>query len=278
MAGGGHRKEVSHDAVAAKNQMIIKDCKLNKKYFSQKSPIPYHIAFVFLMIVVIVCLMLGPRLYPIGFSVLTVGAIMEVVVMQKNVSDKYFETCIPLEEEAFQKHFDEVYRPIDTRMLHANAVASPNKSERHGEPTFGREYRFLPSDFEALNLEPEYCKGGDGIARSSVLCFAGMLIDPRRVCVMTKRISMISDDEKIDSATFLYSSLSAVHLEVTPLNLGIATAHCKELVFYDLDNKVVFRLPVHGGVDHEEQEAKLNDLICKAQAGEAAERELARLR
>lgn len=95
---------------------------------------------------------------------------------------------------------------------------------------------------------------------------------------MTKRISMISDDEKIDSATFLYSSLSKVQLESVPLNVGIATAHCNELVFYDRDGKIVFRLPVHGGVDHEEQEAKLNDLIRKAQAGEAAERELARLR
>jgi hypothetical protein len=123
----------------------------------------------------------------------------------------------------------------------------------------------------------EYCKGGDGIARSSVLCFAGLLIDPRRVCVMTKRISMISDDEKIDSAAFLYSSLSKVQLESVPLNVGIATAHCNELVFYDRDGKVVFRLPVHGGVDHEEQAEKLNDLIRKAEAAEEAERMLNRM-
>lgn len=248
----------------------MKDYRSNKKYFVQKSPIPYHVVFVALMAVVAFCfLLVGRRSYPIAFAVLAVGSVMEVIVCQRYVSDKYFETFLSEERKLFVSEFEEVYRPIDPRLYHRNAVGSATVAEKHGEPVYGAEYRYLEDDFERLGVEMQIRLGRDGIARSSVYCFTGIQIDARRVCLMAKYIGMTEDRAVTDKAAFPYAELSAVTLETRPLTCSLAAAHCNEMVFRNKAGTEVFRLPVHGSCADEDVVKKLCKLIR-----ESAETEL----
>ena len=70
----------------------MKDYLSNKKYFTQKSPIPQHVIFVGECVVAFVLFMLDAWFWPISFAIFIVGSIIEVVLTSKYISDKYFES------------------------------------------------------------------------------------------------------------------------------------------------------------------------------------------
>lgn len=249
---------------------MIKDYVSNRLYFTQKSPTKYHILFIFEMLVVIVLLLFGRMFYPIAFPLLLVASLIECNVIHKHVSDKYFETFLPDEKREFITEFERIYQPIDPRLMHANAVASNLLKEKHGDAVYGGEYRFLDSDFKAVGIDRQIRIGRDGVVRSSVFCFTGLQIDPRRVCLMTRRIGMTEDLEKTEHEAIPYTALSSVKIEVTPLSIKSRAAHCIEMVFYGKDEEILFRLPVHGSVDNDDQVEKITEMIEKAHAAEAA--------
>lgn len=240
-----------------------KDFSSNRKYFTQKSPVPFHVAYVIACFAAFVVFYLGAWLWPLAFAIFAVSSIIEVTVCQRYVSDKYFESFLPNERELFVSEFEALYRPIDPRMLHRNAVGSAALSEKHGKPIYGGEYRFLPSDFERVGTESLIRQGLDSAVRSSVYCLTAIQVDPRRVCLMTKRISMTEELEAVDTVAIPYKELSSVSLETVELPFQNRAAHCIEIVFKDTEGMERFRLPVHGDFQNEELTDKLNELIQK---------------
>ena len=242
----------------------MKDYKSNKKYFTQRSPVPFHVAYVAVCFVSIVLFFISTWLWPLAFLLFFVGSLIEVGVCQRYVSDRYFESFLPSEKETFAREFEERYQPIDPRTYHRNATLSPSLAEKHERPSYGGEYRYLPSDFHRLGVPMEIRIGLDTVVRSSVYCLSGLQVDPDRVCLMTKRIAMTEDLSAVDYIAIPYRKLSRVSMESTPIPFENRAAHCIELVFYGTDESVMFRLPVHGGYDSEKQVERLNELIEKS--------------
>lgn len=242
---------------------FTKDFTSNKKYFTQKSPVPFHVTYVIECFIAIIIFYLGAWLWPLAFAIFTVASVIEVAVCQRYVSDKYYESFLPKEKELFISEFEALYRPIDPRMLHRNAVASAALAEKHGKPIYGGEYRYLDSDFERVGTESQIRQGLDSVVRSSVYCFTAIQLDPRRVCLMTKRISMTEELEAVDTAALPYKELSSVSLETVALPIQNRAAHCIEIVFVDKEGAERFRLPVHGDYQNEELVDKLNEMIQK---------------
>jgi len=241
----------------------MKDYLSNRKYFTQKSPIPYHVVYVIECLVAFILFLLDAWFWPISFFIFIVGSIVEVVLTSRYISDKYFESFLSEEKKVFVSEFEKLYQPVDPRLYHRNAIGSAVLAEKHGTPIYGGEYRYLPSDFEKVSVEMQIRQGLDGVVRSSVYCFAALQIDARRVCLMTKRIAMTEDRSATEHAAFPYSELSLVKLETTETPIDNRAAHCIEMVFYDQNAKPCFRLPVHGDCNDEETVQRLCDLIRK---------------
>ena len=244
--------------------MTSKDFTSNRKYFTQRNPLPFHVAYVVTCAVAIVLFFLSAWFWPLAFAIFFVGSVFEITVCQRHVSDKYFESFLSDEQKQFASEFEELYQPVDPRLYHRNAVGSAALSEKHGDPVYGGEYRFLPSDFECLGIPEQIRPGTDGVVRSSVYVLTGIQIDPRRVCLMTKRIGMTEERSHTETAAFPYAALSSVSLETVELPSLSRAAHCIEMVFHGLDGSECFRLPVHGDFVDEERAEHLNDLIRKS--------------
>ena len=244
--------------------MSAPDYTSNKKYFTQKSPVPFHVAYVIACAVALVVFYLGRFLWPIAFGIFFVASVIEVIVCQRNVSDKYYESFRKGEKKGFVEEFEKTYRPIDPRMYHRNAVGSAAIAEKHGDPIYGGEYRFLDSDFERVGVAREIRQGLDSVVRSSVYCFTGLQLDARRVCLMTKRMATTEPKSVTDCAAFPYTALSRVSLETVELPIENRAAHCIEMVFYDKEENVCFRFPVHGDYANEMLVEKLNETIQKS--------------
>ena len=242
----------------------MKDLLSNKKYFTQRNPIPQHVVYVGECLIALVLFMLDAWFWPISFAIFIIGSIIEVILTSKYISDKYFESFLPDEKKLFISEFEAIYRPVDPRLYHRNAVGSATLSEKHGTPVYGGEYRYLDSDFEKLSTEPQIRVGLDGVVRSSVYCFTAMQIDARRVCLMTKRIGMTEDRSVTDHAALPYVELSDVRLETVPVPVDNRAAHCIEMVFIDQSGRERFRLPIHGDCNDEETVERLCDLIRKS--------------
>lgn len=244
--------------------MNNQDYTSNKKYFTQRSPIPFHVAYVAECAVALVIFYLGRFLWPLAFAIFAVGSVIEVIVCQRHVSDKYYDAFLRSERESFVSEFEKTYQPVDPRMYHRNAVGSAAIAEKHGDPIYGGEYRFLDSDFLRVGVEKNIRQGQDGVVRSSVYCFTGIQLDLRRVCLMTKRVATTEPAAVTDSAAFPYTELSSVSLETVELTFENRAAHCIEIVLWDKEGNECFRLPVHGDYANEELIEKLNDLIRKS--------------
>lgn len=244
--------------------MSTKDFTSNRKYFTQRKPLAFHVTYVGICAVALVLFFLSAWFWPLAFAIFFVGSVFEIIVCQRHVSDKYFESFLSEERERFASEFEKLYQPIDPRLYHRNAVGSAALSEKHGKPIYGGEYRFLPSDFESLGIEEQIRAGTDGVVRSSVYALTGIQVDLRRVCLMTKRIGMTEERSCTETAALPYSELSSVSLETVELPSLSRAAHCIEMVFCGLDGNECFRIPVHGDFRDEELTEQLNELIRKS--------------
>ncbi|MBR2906762.1 MAG: hypothetical protein IKC26_01800 [Clostridia bacterium] len=247
----------------------MKDYISSRKYFTQKSPMPYHVIFVCAIAIGAFLVCMGPWMYSIAFPILIVAVIMEVTVCQRHVSDKYYDSFLTEERKRFISEFEEKYRRVDERALHPHVTLSSALKEKHGKPVYGGEYRFLPSDFADLDIEPLIRRGDDSVARSSVYCFTAFQLDKHHICLSKKSIGMIDDRAKTEHAAIPYTELSSVILETTPLSVGIPSAHCIELVFLDNEEKECFRLPVHGSFSDDACVERINEMIRIAKKAEA---------
>ena len=166
------------------------DHQLNTKYFTAKGGGILMIVGIALAAIGLLATFLFWELNVIGIIIAVVGIVLAFVSTGKKVKDSDIDEAIDREAKAFEEAFVDKFITDHSRAGGLKVSADAPKPKRRGKPEYFGCYWF--KDVKHVK------RGGDGKARSSTYCFAGILIDPDQLSLGKVLMSLVSD-EKADA-------------------------------------------------------------------------------
>lgn len=163
------------------------DHQMNEKYFVAKGGGTLMIVGLVLAAIGLAATFFFWELRIIGIVVAIIGAVMAFVSTGKKVKDSDIDESIAREAKAFEETFVDKFITDHSRAGGLKVSADAPKPKRRGKPEYFGCFWF--NDVKYVK------RGGDGKARSSSYCFAGILIDPDQLSLGKNLTSIISDEK-----------------------------------------------------------------------------------
>ncbi len=163
------------------------DRQLNTKYFTAKGGGALMIAGIVIAAIGLLALFLFWELAAVGAIIAIVGIVMAFISTGKKVKDSDIDEGLAREAKAFEETFVDKFITDHSRAGGLKVSADAPKPKRRGKPEYFGCYWFKDVQFVK--------RGGDGKARSSTHCFAGILIDPDQLSLGKSLFSLVSEDK-----------------------------------------------------------------------------------
>ena len=230
------------------------DRQMNEKYFTAKANGLLMIIGIVLAAIGLVMAFFFWEFRVIGIVVAVVGLVLAMIATGKRVKDSDIDDAIEREAKAFEETFVDKFITDHSRASGLKVSQDAPKPKRRGKPEYFGCYWFK---------DVKYVKrGGDGKARSSSYCFAGILVDPDQLSVGKMLTSLVSDDKEE-----LWVKVDFTDLDKAELVDPVADAAYTQFVRYTMmritkkDGSIFAELPLTADATADKAAAEINQAI-----------------